>query len=296
MKSNATSLGAQTRAYLGGLAHLHTRLSNHPNHHESDLTVKMLVRRLTAAGLCGRPDAPLEYLMYNEHLSDPGRPRPLRRLSLRVQRLLHQRRRTAVDGVPVLFGLEVSMLADGQTDLTPQLARHRTAVIASRHHLPSELEHDPAAIAHSFLAACQDPNVDVLGHPMRYIEDVDVKWPEIFAWAHTTGTAVEVNANLFWQELETSAGRAFWQRWLGQLGQSRALVFLGLDIHNLAQAEQLVRLWQSADKGEPNELSTLLQMLQEANIGPERVVTSTYERLQRWLSIDKAERPQVFLP
>src|SRR4051812_17640555 len=94
-------LESLARAYFGGLAHNHTLLSNHPGHHESDLTMDRFVGALVEAGLAGAEGAPIGYVMFNEHPSDPARPRRLMPWSQRARRLLQQRRRAQVAGVPI---------------------------------------------------------------------------------------------------------------------------------------------------------------------------------------------------
>jgi histidinol phosphatase-like PHP family hydrolase len=295
MELDSTSPLALAQAYIGGLAHRHTRLSNHPHHRESDLTVKSLLRRLESAGLCGGPGAPFSYVMINEHSSNPDRPRQLGALSLRARRLMRQRRHDVVNGVPVLHGLEVSLLPSGQTDLTTRLARRCATVIASRHRLPVELERDPASITRMLMGACHDGNIDVLGHPMRYIEQVaGVDWPQIFAEAKVTGTAVEVNTNLFWKDELSKEGLAFWEQWLTSLGRSGAMVFIGMDVHNAVQTDYLIGMWRGLERGEKNGLALLVGLLQKANITPERIVTSSYQNVRRWITIDKSARSQVF--
>src|SRR5664280_552887 len=98
------------RDYFGGLAHVHTRISNFPFHHESNLTISTLVKMLTEAGLCGAPGAPLRYILINEHTSNPALPRAPRRFGLRPLLLQRRRQLAAVGGVPILYGLEASIL------------------------------------------------------------------------------------------------------------------------------------------------------------------------------------------
>jgi histidinol phosphatase-like PHP family hydrolase len=280
---------------MGGLAHVHTRLSNHRGHHESDLTVHSLMRILTEKGHWTPANSPLGYILLNEHSSNPDRPHPLSRLSFRARQLLGQRRIGNIGGTPVLHGLEVSILADGSTDLTPRLADHCAAVIASRHRLPEEREHDPEAILASLETACANPSVDVLGHPLRYIENVpDVDWPRVFAAARDTGTAVEVNLNIF-PELDTGRYQ-FWEKWMSELGQSGAQVFLGTDLHNTLQVKKFLRMWRELDHPEiPNALRECLELMKRSGITQDRVVNANLNTLQAWMDTPKAARTQGVL-
>jgi histidinol phosphatase-like PHP family hydrolase len=285
--------------YFGGLAHVHTKLSNHPGHNESDLVLPVLVSMLETAGLCANQGGPIEYIMINEHSSNPDRPKQLGKFSLRTNQLLRQRKRTIVQSMPVLFGLEVSLLADGGTDMTEQLAEHCALVIASRHRLPSESEHDEAVIMAMLKQACKDPTIDVLGHPMRNIEGVkEINWKQIFALAASTGTAIEVNWNVFFKEASDPRSMSFWEGWLKLLGQSRVKVFIGVDLHNRSQVQTLTSQWRQLEHEVEvtNELWRFVNALTEADIEPERVVTANFKRLQEWLHIDKAAPSQVLLP
>lgn len=283
--------------YFGGLAHNHTVLSNHSGHKESDLTPDKLVKELKAAGLAGVPNAPLGFLMLNEHPSDPAKPRKLGALSLRGRSLLAQRRRQVVDNVKMYYGLEVSLLDDGTTDLTPRLADHCALVIASRHRLAPMTERDPASIMRQLQRACANPHIEVIGHPPRYIEDLEeVKWDRIFNWAAETGTAIEVNVNAFPPADADPIQLDFWPRWLKTLAKSDAQILVGTDLHNLYQLDQFILQWQSLDqqKGRrENQLARFLEALVEAKIGPERIVTASASGFAEWLKLDKAGRSKL---
>lgn len=280
--------------YIGGLTHAHTVLSNHPSHRESDLTVDRIVDTLRAAGLAGSPGAPFGFILLNEHPSDPARPQRLGRFSPRGRRLLHQRRRPVVGRTPILYGLEVSLLPSGRTDLTPRLADHCAMVIASRHALPKSVEHDPAAIMELFRDACANPTVDVIGHPARYIEnEPEVDWPQVFEWAAASGTAIEINLNNFATAQLEELPRRFWTAWLEALAKSQADIFIGTDLHNQLQLDTFVAQWNNLDHQEgraENSLAGFVAALDGAGIKPGRVVSAELHRLQAWLHLDKSER------
>ncbi len=284
------------RSYMGGLAHVHTRLSNHPGHRESDLTVNSLMALLGYATewTAGRP--PLEYILFNEHSSNPDSPRPLGALSLRARKLLGQRR-TKAGSVPLFYGLEVSLLADGTTDLVPRLADNCAVVIASRHRLPVASEYQPAAIMEMFEKACANPVVDVLGHPARNIERLEgVNWRQIFVWARESGTAIEVNLNTFPRSEAEKTRMDFWAQWTHLLGESGADVFMGTDLHNGLQVRWLREQWaQLDDMSKRNPLRSCLDMLGQAGIGPERVVNRSAKSLRDWMTIDKTARSPLLL-
>ncbi len=293
---NNKQLSTLAREYFGGLAHVHTLLSNHRGHRESDLSAVQFVDSLVAARLAGTDTAPLQYILFNEHPSDPSEPRQLGPLSLRGRQLLKQRHQLTLRGARVLHGLEVSLLPNGQTDLTPRLADNCTLVIASRHALPANTEHDPQAIMKLFYEACDNPSVDVLGHPQRYIEDcAGVDWSAIFRRAASTGTAVEINLNCYPKSIAPSEQQQFWVDWLRQLAASQAHCFIGTDIHHHLQLDEFIYEWQHLDapSHNDNQLARFIKALYHAEITPERIITSTEDRLKAWLAMDKSARRTV---
>jgi histidinol phosphatase-like PHP family hydrolase len=287
-------LSKLTQSYIGGLTHAHTVLSNHPSHRESDLTVDRIVDTLREADLAGTYDAPLQFILLNEHPSDPARPHRLSRFSPRGRKLLAQRRRQVVSRVPVMYGLEVSLLPSGGTDLTPRLADHCAMVIASRHSLPRRSEHDPSAIMDLFREACHNPSVDVIGHPARYIEnESQVDWPQVFDWAAESGTAIEINLNNFTVAQLEELPKRFWSMWLKELAASKAAIFIGTDLHNQLQLDTFVAQWHNLDHREgrhENSLAHFVNTVHQAGIKPGRVVSAELHRFQAWLHLTKDER------
>lgn len=187
-------------------------------------------------------------------------------------------------------------MADGQIDLSPRLADNCELVIASRHRLPRTTEYEPESIMRLFGQALANPVVDVIGHPTRFIEPIkSVDWTAFFAQAAATGTAVEVNLNIFPDRFYEPERYEFWEHWLKQLGASGAGVFIGTDIHNIKQLQRFIREWkQLADPTESNTVYNCVQGLAKAGIGPEQVVTAQAAEFKRWLAIDKSARSQVF--
>jgi histidinol phosphatase-like PHP family hydrolase len=278
--------------YMGGLAHVHTRLSNHPGHVESDQSLKSFVDALVEYGLAGHPASPLRFVMINDHVSNPVRPRLLSWRGLRARLLKRRTWRGEVLGVPVYYGFEASMLPDGAIDLPWQLAEHSTLVIASRHRIPADIEQNARALHSLFERACTNPVVDVLGHPARNIEGLrGMDWPGLFALAADTGTAVEVNLNTYPDERREPARAAFWTRWLSELERSEADVFFGADIHNTWQRERFIQDWRTLSHPQiHNQLASAVQAVARAGIKPERVVTADAKRFADWLGLDKRER------
>lgn len=288
------------KAYFGGLSHTHTVLSNHLGHRESNLSVDKIVQTLSDAGLVKNEDAPLQFILFNEHPSDPAHPRRLGRFSRRANRLIHQRRRPVVGTVTLLYGLEVSILPDGTTDLVPRLSDNSSLVIASRHKLPKRIERDPTSIRELFRAALQNPAIDVIGHPARYIENIaELDWPDFFAEAAASGTAIEINFNAFPEYWDFQDRIDFWEKWLRDLAQSNAPIFIGSDIHNRRQLRRFCAEWgalsQPGSVPKNNILARFVMALDEAGIDPAQVINAEKDSFFEWLALDKASRAKLCL-
>jgi histidinol phosphatase-like PHP family hydrolase len=285
------------RAYFGGLAHVHTKLSNYTGHYESNQTIDSYIKVLNIAGLTGRPDSPIAYIVITEHASNPTHPRKLGNHSFRARALHRQKWRTTASGMQIFYGFEASLLPGGGTDLTPQLARDGEIIIASRHWLPDEMSRNPEEIQKLLIEACEDDSIDVLGHPARGIESLrGIDWAAIFDAAARTGTAIEVNYNNFPDPQAEPARERFWFDWIKLLGTSDALTFLGTDLHNDYQLRLFFKDWRDIDRlGAECILGSCVEALHNSNIPPQRVVTSSVQRLQSWMNIDKKARVQVSL-
>lgn len=282
---------AAAEDYVGGLAHVHTRLSNFPGHHESDQTVELFVDELVKNGLAGDPRAPIQFVMFNDHASNPAWPAPLRSNGLRTQALDRRQWRDHVNGVRVLYGFEASLMPDGRTDLPWDLIEDCELVIASRHTVPDEVDHNPVALHEMFERACANPAVEVLGHPARHIEGLrGMNWKRIFERAAATGTAIEVNLNIYPDPHREPGRTRFWGEWLVALAESGADVFLGSDIHNKFQRERFVHSWQQLGHHEVTRLTACVSGLRAAGIEPERVVNANWRRFRSWLELDKLAR------
>ena len=273
------------RAYLGGLVHLHTKLSNYRGHHESDQTVRTMTRFLLDAGLVG-PGAPWQYLVITNHVSNPAAPRPLGALSLRARLLRRQQWARRQLGVEVLYGFEASILRGGRTDLTPRLERAAELVIGSAHGNLEGVREDPAAYTALLEQACTDASLDALGHPQRALSPevaARVDWAAVFAVAARTGTAIEVNLN----SLRAASAAA----WLEALARSGAQILLGYDLHNQIQLDRIRHDWQTiAAPDGPNRLREGLDAIHAAGIGPERIVNRSLADFTAWIHTSKAGR------
>lgn len=285
--TSPTNLKHWAGTYLGGLAHVHTRVSNYRGHFESDQNITSFINTLREDA----PGFPLQFVMLNEHSSNPTRPHRLGKFSIRARRLLRKRWITHIEGVPILHGFEANLLPDGTTDLSAKLEANAEMVIASRHKLPPEYKTDAALITRQLKAACANPQIDVLGHPLRHIESVKVDWAEIFETAAGTGTAIEINLNNFPLGSTEPERLEIWAQWLDTLGASGAQAFIGSDLHNKLQLARFTKDWQALSKpGRPNRLEDFLTAISKAGITPERVVNANIESFYAWLEKPKPDR------
>ena len=102
------------------------------------------------------------------------------------------------DGEPMvlLHGTELNIAPDGTVDWPAEFLDGFDICVASVH---SHFDQPPAAMTRRFVTACENPHVNVIGHPLaRRIGQrppVDVDLPELFRACARTGTALEVHAH-----------------------------------------------------------------------------------------------------
>ena len=105
----------------------------------------------------------------------------------------------AGDGGPVmtlLHGTELNIGADGTVDWPDEILAGFDVCVASVH---SHFDQPRAEMTRRFLRACENPEVNIIGHPSaRRIgkrPPVDVDFAELFRACAATGTALEINAS-----------------------------------------------------------------------------------------------------
>jgi DNA polymerase (family X) len=102
------------------------------------------------------------------------------------------------EGEPMvlLHGTELNIAPDGTVDWPAEFLDGFDICVASVH---SHFDQSRAAMTRRFITACENPYVNVIGHPLaRRIGQrppVDVDLPELFRACARTGTALEVNAH-----------------------------------------------------------------------------------------------------
>jgi DNA polymerase (family X) len=96
----------------------------------------------------------------------------------------------------LLHGTELNIAPDGTVDWPAGFLDGFDVCVASVH---SNFDQSRAAMTRRFVAACENPHVNIIGHPLtRKIgrrPPVDVDLPELFLACARTGTALEVNAH-----------------------------------------------------------------------------------------------------
>ncbi len=107
--------------------------------------------------------------------------------------------RLAADGghpMTLLHGTELNIAPDGSVDWPEDILAGFDVCVASVH---SHFDQPRAEVTRRFLRACENPRVNIIGHPTtRRIgkrPPVDVDFAELFRACAETGTALEVNSN-----------------------------------------------------------------------------------------------------
>ncbi|MCB1058450.1 MAG: PHP domain-containing protein, partial [Acidobacteria bacterium] len=106
-----------------------------------------------------------------------------------------------IDGIKILAGSEVDILADGSLDYDDELLAQLDVVVASPH---AALRQDPDTATRRLVAAIRHPLVHILGHPTGRLigrrEGLSPHMEELFEAAAEADTALELNAN--WHRLD----------------------------------------------------------------------------------------------
>jgi len=99
------------------------------------------------------------------------------------------------DGIKVLAGIEVDILADGELDLSGSVLEEMDLVIASVH---SHFQQEPQEMTDRLLRAISSGHISILGHPTGRIllrrEGYDFDLDAVFCAAAERGVAMELNA------------------------------------------------------------------------------------------------------
>jgi DNA polymerase (family 10) len=137
-----------------------------------------------------------------------------------------------VEGMRILVGTEVDILADGTLDYADKLLAECDLVIASIH---SGLSQDRRKVTARTLAAMENPYVTMIGHPSGRLlgrrEPMDLDWEAVIAKAAETRTILELNAS--WQRLDVKDVHA------RQAVDAGVMLCINTDAHDCGQLGQM---------------------------------------------------------
>ncbi|GAA5066549.1 DNA polymerase (family 10) [Thermocatellispora tengchongensis] len=117
-----------------------------------------------------------------------------------LEKALAQRERLALlqeqyPGMRLLHGTELNIGPDGSVDWPEEILAGFDVTVASVH---SHFTQSRAEMTARFIAACENPQVNIIGHPTtRKIgkrAPVDADWDAVFRCAAATGTAMEIDS------------------------------------------------------------------------------------------------------
>jgi histidinol phosphatase-like PHP family hydrolase len=152
-----------------GETHLHSKASNRPGGAE-DKNLHFDYRQLDFAEKLGH-----KFVVFSEHASNPGKPEVLDEDSELCRSILRQRESVSALNdsgkykARAYSAVEASILfKDGEAvlDVPDDVSEKLDVVIASRHAI--EDQEDLEKIKASLMAAIDNPEVDIIGHPYRY--------------------------------------------------------------------------------------------------------------------------------
>ncbi|MDN5326415.1 MAG: polymerase [Moorella sp. (in: firmicutes)] len=171
-----------TLADIRGDLHMHSRYSD---------GVETIAGMAAAARARG-----YQYIAITDHSRSLAVARGLSLEQLKAQRDEIARLNKELEGITILAGIEVDILADGRLDYEDEVLKEFDLVIASIH---SGFRQEREQIMARLEAALRHPYVDILGHPTgrmlgrRQPYAVDVK--RVIELAAETGTILEINAS-----------------------------------------------------------------------------------------------------
>ncbi|GAF24888.1 histidinol phosphatase and related hydrolases of the PHP family [Moorella thermoacetica Y72] len=171
-----------TLADIRGDLHMHSRYSD---------GVETIAAMAAAARARG-----YQYIAITDHSRSLTVARGLSLEQLKAQREEIARLNEELEGITILAGIEVDILADGRLDYEDEVLKEFDLVIASIH---SGFRQEREQIMARLEAALRNPYVDILGHPTgrmlgrRQPYAVDVK--RVIELAAETGTILEINAS-----------------------------------------------------------------------------------------------------
>jgi DNA polymerase (family 10) len=183
------------------LADIKAELHSHTTASDGTMSIEELARRAKARGF------------HTIAVTDHSRSSAIAN-GLSIERLLEHIRavhaaRKNVEGITILAGSEVDILADGELDYPDEILAQLDVVVASPH---TALSQDPAAATARLLRAIEHPRVNILGHPTgRLINKRAGLSPDMSALivaAKKNNVALEINAHWLRLDLRDAHVRA----------------------------------------------------------------------------------------
>jgi DNA polymerase (family X) len=150
-----------------------------------------------------------EYLAITDHSASHGFGNDVSASELERQIERVRRVDGELEGIRVLAGSEVNVLADGGLDYEDGLLAELDWVVASVH---TSFGMDEGAMTRRVVAAMEHPLVDAIGHPTGRLierrEPYGIDLEAVFAGAARTGTLLEINGNPRRRDLSETNARA----------------------------------------------------------------------------------------
>lgn len=273
----------------------------------------------------------LEFVAFAEHTSKPGAPEqlapdsPIAKSFLnQIERIGQLNRDSRFANIAGLSSAEANVMfdANGQStiDLPPEVMQKLDMVIGSRHSIANEK--DITAIKQSLMATINNPNIDAIGHPDRYIQltqgvmDSDQPcspekywqvWDEILEAMAKNGKAFEINFN----------NRPH-DKLLELAAQKGVKFMINYDAHDFGQyrqgqpdADNAKNQWAKGEatadelailskykmdqlSGGPGvraiaKLAHLVKKLEILGVTPDRIIDSSRDRMLRFLTEERGK-------
>jgi DNA polymerase (family 10) len=137
-----------------------------------------------------------EYVAITDHSQSAMSSRQLSPDGVGRQRREIEALRARIDGIHILWGVEVDILQDGSLDFDDATLSRFDIVLASLHDHAGQ---DPATLLSRYLQAMDSPFVNIITHPANrspgYSSGYDLDFDRLFAAAVATGTAVEIDGS-----------------------------------------------------------------------------------------------------
>lgn len=289
--------------YMAGDSHEHTVFSNPKTRHEADYTFEQVFNYVREEMKEGETN--MQFVIFAEHPSDAGDPelvdgQDLLKHQDAIHEFMKKEKEKGKEYPELISGVETSIISvDGQVDVPEEILSQMDFVIASKHDMRKVFPEnngnpDAAQLTKIYSNLMNNPNIDVIGHPNRYVaEDVlkSMDWDGLITRAKESHTALEINVNAPMPE------------WLIQKTvEGGAPIFIGTDAHTLKEYQKLPNETQIETADDKlnypmgvkfsfwKKMSKILRTLEAVDADPKQIITSSKEQLNNWLSKEKNER------